>query len=184
MADGGVGEDIVMLVLGYELWCQLLPYLSAEATVTGFSAPWLAVPHELQESVHTFIWPVPSEGAFVTVEEPDLAFLERIEAAGVEMPDPKDPPSGVELLEQFEDEPEPTDPGSFVISKACLNCSEENLWIEGGIVAIDFVEAFASEHRLDDRTKKRLLVLRCASCLQVHLDHTPLGLVTYTLYQA
>ncbi len=184
MADGGVDKDIVMLVLGHDLWRQVLPCLSPKATVTGFSAAW-SVPYILQEPVHSFTWPVPTEGSCVTVEEPDASgFFQRVEAAGVELPDPKGPPSTVELLEQFEDEPDSTDPGSFVLRKVCLNCHEENLWIEGGIVAMDFIEAYTQEHELDDRASRRLLVMRCASCLEVHIDCTPTGLVTYTLCQA
>lgn len=184
MADGVVGEDILMLVLGHELWCQVLPHFSPRAVVTGFSAAWLTVPHNFHESVQTFVWPIPTTGSSVTVEEPDsVAFVARIREAGVRLPDLEEIPQALELLEQFEDDPEITDPGSYVLSKVCLNCSKEDLWIEGGAVAVDVVDSYVADHGLDEGAKKHLLVLRCASCLEVHVDG-PNGMVTYSLCQA
>lgn len=176
MADGGVTSSGMIITVSHDLWSSVRSFFSADARVVGMDLPWRPMPQAVDVVVRQFVWPVPSTGVSVAVLEahPEHFFSE-LRTAGIELPAAPELP-GLNVLDIDDD---PTDPGDLVPG-LCISCGAAALHIEG-VDSQRLMQLYIDEHRLTYRERQGLRALRCATCLDTHLDGTPDGLVRYVL---
>ena len=164
-----------MIVADMETWRLISGFLSEEAKIVRLELPFSGVPHSIDEMASDFQWPSPSLGVVVTIEEPDNeGFLSRTGNAELvvlgsqSIPDPSiDVPLNA------------VNPGDFV-DLHCPSCNNDDLWIEGGRQAMDLIDLYMTNNGLSSSWRYAMKVIRCASCYETFLDHTPDGLIAFS----